>query len=74
MNYRREVTRRHVSLTCCLLQTIPFKPLLLRKYHDILKQQYHKRFTLIPTTSPTPARQREQSTSASTGQTTGSSL
>ena len=36
-----------------LLQPIPFQPLLLREYHDILKQQYHKRFTLTPT-SPTP--------------------
>ena len=35
-----------------LLLPIPFQPLLLREYHDVLKQQYTKRFTLSPCDPP----------------------
>lgn len=35
-----------------LLLPIPFQPLLLREYHDVLKQQYTKRFTLTPCDPP----------------------
>ena len=35
-----------------LLLPIPFQPLLLREYADILQQQYHKRFSLTPCDPP----------------------
>ena len=35
-----------------LLLPIPFQPLLLREYADILQQQYHKRFTLTSCDPP----------------------
>jgi len=35
-----------------LLLPIPFQPLLLREYADILQQQFHKRFTLTPCDPP----------------------
>ena len=42
----------HVLNMSHLLLPIPFQPLLLREYHDVLKQQYHKRFTLSPCDPP----------------------
>ena len=35
-----------------LLLPIPFQPLLLREYADILQQQFHKRFSLTPCDPP----------------------
>ena len=35
-----------------LLLPIPFQPLLLREYADILQQQFHKRFSLSPCEPP----------------------
>ena len=35
-----------------LLLPIPFQPLLLREYADILQQQFHKRFSFTPCDPP----------------------